>query len=82
MTTLLYWQQIYSLKWDRPHHIQHPKVASAPDLFIPYIYHEESLMVRQYTENKDIQDSKGDVDPEVEIQDEKQGHVNIKYQVL
>ena len=39
-------------------------------------------MVRQYTENKDIQDSKGDVDPEVEIQDEKQGHVNIKYQVL
>ena len=37
-------------------------------------------MVRKYTENKDIQDSKGDVDPEVEIQDEKQGHVNIKYQ--
>ena len=39
-------------------------------------------MVRQDTQNKDIQDSKGDVKPEVESQNEKQGHVKIKYQVL
>ena len=39
-------------------------------------------MVWHDTQNKDIQDSKGDVDPEVESQDEKLGHVKIKYQVL
>ena len=64
-----------------PHHIQHPKVASAPDLFMTYKSHQESLMVRKDTENKDIQYSNGDVDPEVEYQDERQGHVKIKYQI-
>ena len=39
-------------------------------------------MVRQDTENKNIQDSKGDVDLEVESQYEKLGHLNIKYKVL
>ena len=38
-------------------------------------------MVRKDTENKDIQYSNGDVDPEVEYQDERQGHVKIKYQI-
>ena len=38
-------------------------------------------MLRHDTEKKDIQYSKGDVDPEVEITDEKLGHLKIKYQI-